>query len=85
MESKCDKNTLFLDDRLGMEHNYTQTKCKSLFIWSGKVKYELRVQIYVLQVQIHGLRVQIYELRVSIYKLRVQIHELGVQIRELGD
>ena len=43
----------------------------------GKVKHELRVQIYELRDQIHELRVQIYELRVQIYELRVQIHELG--------
>ena len=42
----------------------------------GKVKNELRVQIYELWVQIHKLRVQIHELRVQIHKLRLQIHKL---------
>ena len=42
----------------------------------GKVKNELRVQIYELWVQIHKLRVEIHELRVQIHKLRLQIHKL---------
>ena len=54
-------------------------------IRSGKVKHELRVQLYELRVQVHELRVQIHELRVQINKLIVQIHELRVQIHELGD
>ena len=44
-------------------------------IQCGKVKHELRVQMYELRVQIYKLRVQICELRVQIYELRVQIHE----------
>ena len=63
----------------------------ALFL-GGKVKHELRVQIYELLVQIHELQVQIHELRgqihelqVQIHELRVQIHELRVQIYELGD
>ena len=36
---------------------------------SGKVKCELRVQIYKLHVQVYELRVQTYELRVQIYEL----------------
>ena len=63
MESKCDKNTLFFDDRLGMEHNYTQTKCKSLFIWSGKVKYELRVASYEFKYTCYKFKSTDYEFK----------------------
>ena len=35
---------------------------RSTSIYCGKVKHELRVQIYELRVQIHELRVQIHEL-----------------------
>ena len=41
----------------------------TLVLTRGKVKRELRIQIYELQVQIHELRVQIDELRVHIDEL----------------
>ena len=36
-------------------------KYREIEIIRGKVKHELRVQIYELRIQIHELRVQIYQ------------------------
>ena len=38
-------------------------------LYGGKVKHELRVQIYELLVQIHELRIEIHELQVQIHEL----------------
>ena len=46
------------------------------WLFCGKVKHELRVQIRELRVPIHELRVQIHELRVQIHELEDEKHEL---------